>query len=40
MIRGIRFCHHTYTIIKKSNGVNGKPLPNMDIFYLNDNNHK
>lgn len=40
MLKGLRFLNQSYSILKKSNGVNGKPLPNMDIFYLTDQSQK
>jgi hypothetical protein len=27
-----------YKVVKRSNGAQGKPLPNMDMYYLNDDN--
>ncbi len=38
MIRGLNALRCFYRVVKKTNGQNGLPLPNMDKFYLTDDN--
>ena len=40
MIRTLLRSQYFYGIVKHNNGSQGKPLPNMDMFYLTDPNHK
>ena len=40
MIRVSKFWSYSFGILKDTNGNNGKPLPNMEIFYLTNNNNK
>lgn len=38
MIRILKTLRFSYKVIKKSNGPEGKPLSNMNMFYLTDDN--
>lgn len=38
MIRNLNLLKYQYKVFKKSNGDAGKPLPNMDMYHLNDDN--
>ena len=40
MIRALQRSRYFFGIVKHSNGSQGKPLPNMDMFYLTDPSHR
>jgi hypothetical protein len=37
MLRALRKGDFGFKVLKKSNGDAGRPLPNMDMYYLTDN---
>lgn len=40
MMIGVGAVRYLYRVLKKTNGEKGLPLPNMDKFYLTDDNGK
>ena len=40
MMKGVGAVRYLYRVLKKTNGEKGLPLPNMDKFYLTDDNGK
>ena len=38
MIRALRILAYEFKVVKKNNGDGGRPLPNMDMYYLTDDN--